>query len=64
MLMAFPHLFPPATAISTAIASRFETHRFAMLLQDEVSDPHGEERVTQASLRSLRKLGNDARLEP
>jgi hypothetical protein len=32
--------------------------------QDEVSDPHGEERVTQASLRSLRKLGYDARLEP
>ena len=31
---------------------------------DQVSDPHGEERVTQASLRSLRKLGNDARLEP
>jgi len=27
------------------MASSFETHRFAMLPEDAVSDPHGEERV-------------------
>jgi len=27
------------------MASSFETHRCAMLLKDEVSDPHGEERA-------------------
>jgi len=27
------------------MASSFETHRFAMLLKDEVSDSHGEERA-------------------
>jgi hypothetical protein len=46
------------------MASSFETHRFRDAPQDEVSDPHGEERLTQASLRSLRKLGYDARFEP
>jgi hypothetical protein len=33
------------SVFSTSTASSFETHRFAMLLMDEVSDPHGEERV-------------------
>jgi hypothetical protein len=36
------------SAISTSMASSFETHRFAMLLRIfflvEVPDPHGEER--------------------
>jgi len=54
MLMAFLHLFPPATAISTAIASWFETHRFAMLLQDKVS---GE----AAMIRTNRKNANASR---
>jgi hypothetical protein len=35
-----------------SVASSFETHRFAMLLQDEVWNPHGEEH------------GNAVRLEP
>ena len=31
-------------ALATSMASSFQTHRCAMLLKDEVSDPHGEER--------------------
>ena len=51
-------------AISAPLASSFETHRSAMLLRMRSSglaesDPHGEERVTQASVRSLRKLSYD-----
>jgi hypothetical protein len=37
------NLIEAVSPISTSMASSFETHRFAMLLMYEVSDPHGEE---------------------
>jgi hypothetical protein len=44
-----------ASAMSTSMASSFETHRFAMLLKEKVSDPRGEERLRVSRSMGARK---------
>ena len=50
-------------ALATSMASSFETHRCAMLLKDEVSNPHGEEPRFAAS-RTTRSPNLTTSLRP